>query len=68
MGPIPFIFRYNTSLGKRQVEDCLYNYKRQYPQLFEPGVGIFDVLKREERKPTRCNNIDGLLSIMDVDY
>jgi len=25
-------------------------------------------LKREERKPTRCNNIDDLLSIMDVDY
>ena len=25
-------------------------------------------LKREERKPTRCNNIDGLLSIMDVGY
>jgi len=25
-------------------------------------------MKREERKPTRCNNIDGLLSIMDVDY
>jgi len=24
--------------------------------------------KHEERKPTRCNNIDGLLSIMDVDY
>jgi len=24
--------------------------------------------KREERKPTRCNNIDGLLSIMDVGY
>jgi len=26
------------------------------------------ILKREERKPTRCNNIDGLLSIMDVGY
>ena len=26
------------------------------------------VTKHEERKPTRCNNIDGLLSIMDVDY
>jgi len=25
-------------------------------------------IMREERKPTRCNNIDGLLSIMDVDY
>jgi len=25
-------------------------------------------MKREERKPTRCNNIDGLLSIMDVGY
>ena len=25
-------------------------------------------LKHEERKPTRCNNIDGLLSIMGVDY
>ena len=25
-------------------------------------------VKREERKPTRCNNIDGLLSIMDVGY
>jgi len=24
--------------------------------------------KREERKPTRCNNIDDLLSIVDVDY
>jgi len=23
---------------------------------------------REERKPTRCNNIDDLLSIVDVDY
>jgi len=22
----------------------------------------------EERKPTRCNNIDDLLSIVDVDY
>ena len=26
------------------------------------------ILKREERKPTRCNNIDDLLSIVDVDY
>jgi len=26
------------------------------------------VFDREERKPTRCNNIDGLLSIMDVGY
>jgi len=24
--------------------------------------------KCEERKPTRCNNIDDLLSIVDVDY
>jgi len=24
--------------------------------------------KREERKPTRCNNIDDLLPIVDVDY
>ena len=24
--------------------------------------------KREERKPIRCNNIDDLLSIVDVDY
>ena len=24
--------------------------------------------QREERKPTRCNNIDDLLSIVDVDY
>ena len=23
---------------------------------------------REERKPTRCNNVDDLLSIGDVDY
>jgi len=23
---------------------------------------------RDERKPTRCNNIDDLLSIVDVDY
>jgi len=23
---------------------------------------------REERKPTRCNNIDDILSIVDVDY
>jgi len=23
---------------------------------------------REERIPTRCNNIDGLLSIADIDY
>jgi len=26
------------------------------------------LVKREERKPTRCNNIDDLLSIMGVDY
>ena len=26
------------------------------------------LLKREERKPTRCNNIDDLLAIVDVDY
>jgi len=25
-------------------------------------------IKREERKPTRCNNIDDLLPIVDVDY
>ena len=24
--------------------------------------------EREERKPTSCNNIDDLLSIVDVDY
>jgi len=44
MGPIPFIFRHNTSLGKREIEDCPYNYMRQCHQLFESGVGIFDVL------------------------
>ena len=27
-----------------------------------------NTIKREERKPTICNNIDGLLSIMDVGY
>jgi len=27
-----------------------------------------ELVKRVERKPTRCNNIDGLLSIMDVGY
>ena len=32
------------------------------------SVGFSKFVKREERKPTRCNNIDGLLSIMDVDY
>ena len=25
-------------------------------------------IHHEERKPTRCNNIDDLLSIVDVDY
>jgi len=25
-------------------------------------------IKREEKIPTRCNNIDDLLSIADVDY
>jgi len=32
-----------------------------------PADGIIHVWG-EERKPTRCNNIDDLLSIMDVDY
>ena len=27
-----------------------------------------DICLREERKPTRCNNIDDLLSTVDVDY
>ena len=27
-----------------------------------------DNMKREERIPTRCNNIDDLSSIVDVDY
>jgi len=32
-------------------------------------INITEVIfYREERKPTRCNNIDGLLSIVDVDY
>jgi len=31
-------------------------------------MGKNNKLKREERKPTRCNNIDDLLSIVDVDY
>ena len=30
--------------------------------------GKLSLVKREERKPTRCNNIDDLLSIVDVDY
>jgi len=27
-----------------------------------------NITQLEERKPTRCNNIDDLLSIVDVDY
>jgi len=38
----------------------------------QEGTGMSQVEKlpilREERKPTRCNNIDDLLSIVDVDY
>ena len=30
--------------------------------------GQTGMAKREERKPTRCNNIDDLLSMVDVDY
>jgi len=36
--------------------------------IFQPWKNIGLGLKREERKPTRCNNIDDLLSIVDVDY
>ena len=32
------------------------------------GTGMNTCLQREERKPTRCNNIDDLLPIVDVDY
>jgi len=31
-------------------------------------LSIKNIVCREERKPTRCNNIDDLLSIVDVDY
>jgi len=31
------------------------------------GGGEITTIEREERKPTRCNNIDDLLSIVDVD-
>jgi len=43
-----------------------------YIQLLQVHVGAGGQCNRiimcEERKPTRCNNIDGLLSIMDVGY
>jgi hypothetical protein len=41
MWPIPLIFRYNTTLSKIYIEDCLYNYMRRCPQLFESGIGIW---------------------------
>jgi hypothetical protein len=41
MGPSPFIFRYNNTLSKRDIEDCLYNYMRPCPQFFESGIGIW---------------------------
>ena len=50
---------------------CLVMLARSYSVL---GSLVFCLsnnkfcLKREERKPTRCNNIDDLLSIVDVDY
>jgi len=31
-------------------------------------IALIRKVMREERKPTRCNNIDDLLSIVDVDY
>jgi len=40
----------------------LYNWIILLPKKGEPAKD------HEERKPTRCNNINGLLSIMDVDY
>jgi len=52
-----------------QVTAALLLWKdRPVQAIYERVVPITFIVWREERKPTRCNNIDGLLSIMDVDY
>ena len=55
----------------RHLEPNNTNVIIQIKKVFFPALCSCDRaswVKREERKPTRCNNIDGLLSIMDVGY
>ena len=51
---------------------CFYFDRDRREIYFGGKYLVFVILKyrcqREERKPTRCNNIDDLLSIVDVDY
>jgi len=47
---------------------CTSDQKLNLALFVKRGLVPDDVPFREERIPTRCNNIDDLLSISDVDY
>ena len=44
------------------------NCSTRFGCFLQPSSRTQIAVNREERKPTRCNNIDDLLSIVDVDY
>jgi len=53
--------------GQTHIHTYIHTQIHTYVHAYIHTYRQTDV-KREERKPTRCNNIDGLLSIMDVGY
>ena len=66
---VTFLISLQGSIIKEQLHFIIafYPYHNTFWNSNSESTNIYDA-KREERKPTRCNNIDGLLSIMDVGY
>jgi len=61
-----FKLTYSKKMINLQYKNGIYHFgSKFYCERYDTNLLI---LKREERKPTRCNNIDDLLSIVDVDY
>ena len=56
--------------NEQYIYICIILYTVSTPTCFDTlcSCDRASWVKREERKPTRCNHIDDLLSIVDVDY
>jgi len=68
-----FTYLINTRSREHSNWRFVYNRKRYKHYTWRPQHALCSCdraswVKREERKPTRCNNIDDLLSIVNVDY
>jgi len=73
MSPIRLQWKANTTfsdLNSNNKESYVCNCNKMAVPQLQPSTSPKETLgkEREERMPTRCNNINDLLSIPDVDY